>query len=263
LAAEGAWRLAGTLRTRWNTSWAGAGFIHNSTAVPATVALRLTLVNQLVDFFTANPTFAVAGIEVTAAKASSLSDTATTARGSANGAEPNLKTKQDQRTTAEAALVKMMRGLTKILSMKLSRTDGRWTQFGLSIPATPSTPSQPQEVAVVAQPGHTIVATCAPTPLATRYRWRIKVLGVDAEFRLGPSTTAPLAEIKSVEAGPDRGHLRAGRKWRIAGGGERNRARRPATRAVSGGSGGSLGGGRSRRVDQWVEWEWCDLSQWT
>lgn len=47
--------LASRFGTRWNTSWAQAGFIDHTTAVPAKTAARVSLGLRLVDFFTKNP----------------------------------------------------------------------------------------------------------------------------------------------------------------------------------------------------------------
>ena len=42
---------------------------------------------------------------------------------------------------------------------------------------------------------------CDPVPLAARYRWRIKVAGVDEAFPLSASTTAPQATNPQGAAG--------------------------------------------------------------
>ena len=46
-----------------------------------------------------------------------------------------------------------------------------------------------------------LVASCDAVPLATRYRWRIKVAGTDEDFRLAASTKSPLAQLDKVRPG--------------------------------------------------------------
>src|SRR5439155_9059004 len=64
--------LAGRFGVRWSTMWAQAGFINNKAAVPSRLAERLTLGQQLVSFFTANPSYEVPDMEVTAAQGTAL-----------------------------------------------------------------------------------------------------------------------------------------------------------------------------------------------
>lgn len=42
--------LANRFGTRWNTQWAQAGFINNTTGIPTRIASRVTLAQRLVDF---------------------------------------------------------------------------------------------------------------------------------------------------------------------------------------------------------------------
>ena len=46
-----------------------------------------------------------------------------------------------------------------------------------------------------------LLASCDAVPLASRYRWRIKVVGVDADYRLAASTKSPLAQLGKVLPG--------------------------------------------------------------
>lgn len=64
--------LASRFGTRWNTSWAQAGFIDATTAIPATTPARITLAQRLVNFFTKNPSYEVASMGLTAAAGTAL-----------------------------------------------------------------------------------------------------------------------------------------------------------------------------------------------
>src|SRR5712691_7372963 len=69
--------LAGRLGKRWSAAWAEAGFVAPTTAVPDTVEGRIALGLALVNYFTNNPSYEVPNMEVTAKKATTLTDAAT------------------------------------------------------------------------------------------------------------------------------------------------------------------------------------------
>ena len=71
----------------------------------------------------------------------------------------------------------------------------------MQIPASITTPGQP--VNLTAHPDDTaaIIVQCDAVPLATRYRWRMLVVGVETAYRLAASTTGPLGSISGVEPG--------------------------------------------------------------
>lgn len=193
--------LAARLGNRWSAEWAAAGFINNSTAVPRRMGDRLGLVSRLVTYFGANPGYQVPALDVTQAKAAALFSDVVTKTTARNGANEASRAALAGREEAQSALVGLMRGVIKILDATLSRTDLRWMSFGLNVPADNTTPGQPQNLAVTVLPTHTLSATCGAVPLATRYRWRAKVVGVDAEFWLAASTKDPMAEITDVLPG--------------------------------------------------------------
>lgn len=68
--------LTGRFGNRWNTQWAQAGFLHPSIAIPANAQEQLALALRLTNFFTANPTYEVASMKVTAAQGKALRDAA-------------------------------------------------------------------------------------------------------------------------------------------------------------------------------------------
>lgn len=189
------------LGNRWSTEWVGTGFVPSSTAVPRTIAGLFGVVAAMGSYLTAHPTYAVPATGVTAVKADELNGQINGARMQWNAAKALAGEKMAARDTALAAMRTMMSGLVGILKMILGPLDPRWLQFGLNEPGADSTPGQPQNFTAMETPELTIMAQCDPTPLATRYRWRMKVVGVDTEFRLAASTPAPLAVISGVEPG--------------------------------------------------------------
>ena len=90
--------------------------------------------------------------------------------------------------------------LIGILKGILSPTDPRWETFGLNIPATPTTPGIPQNV-ILTQSGSNVLAQWDAVALATRYRVRMMIVGVDTKYRLVASGTEPMALISDLLPG--------------------------------------------------------------
>ena len=193
--------LTGHFGARWNTMWAQAGFTNHSTAVPAKSDARIGLAASLGAFFTENPSYEVAGMEVTAAKALALGSAVQAATQTLATAEVTLSTIGQTWDGASAALAQKMRGLIKLLEVTLTRDDPRWLAFGLKMPATNSTPGRPQNLAAHLDGSAAMVVQCDPQPLATRYRWRTRIVGAQTEFELAASTTDPMASIREVSPG--------------------------------------------------------------
>lgn len=194
--------LAGRFGPRWSGLWVQAGFNDHSTAVPRTAADQLALAQTLALFFTAHPTYEVAGMLVTAARATTLRNTALAAEQALAAAEVNASTQWDTRTTSREALVGLVRTVIAVLKRTLEPLDPRWTTFGLNKPGADTTPGQPADLVVTvdAATGN-ILAQCAPEPLAHRYRWRMRVVGAESVYRLVARSVPPLALIAPVSAG--------------------------------------------------------------
>ena len=193
--------LTASFGIRWNTMWAQAGFVSNSTAVPRNANARIVLASRLVAFFTAQPTYQVASLEVTAAKGAVLVDTAQTAKQALAAQEVALG---DVRQTWDGAyrdLTVEMRDLIKLLSVAMEDNDPRWVSFGLKIPAANTTPAQPLNLTAHTDDTGAIVVQCDPVALATRYRWRMMFVGVETNYKLATSSVAPLGTISDVQPG--------------------------------------------------------------
>jgi hypothetical protein len=193
--------LAGRFGNRWSTMWAQAGFINPSTKVPTRIEERLGLALSLATFFTANPSYEVKSMDVTAEKATALRKTALTAQDALATADVDLKTKGEVYDVAFIALTDTMRALIKILTFSLDREDPRWLAFGLQMPATDTTPGQPVNVTAQLDEVGNIIVQCDPVPLATRYRWRMFVVGVETDYRLVARSTEPIGIIVGVQPG--------------------------------------------------------------
>ena len=193
--------LATRFGTRWSTAWAQAGFINHSTGIPQNTQERLGLTLSLVQFFTANPTYEVPSMKLTAAEGTTLRTAALTAQGTLTTAVVDLNTIGDAWTQAYEKLTGVMRELIKNLEGKLAKDDPRWLAFGLNMPAASVAPGQPVQVTAQADESGAIVVRCDPVALATRYRWRTRLVGGQPEYQLAARGTQPLATIADVVAG--------------------------------------------------------------
>ena len=193
--------LATPFGTRWSTAWAQAGFINNSTAIPSKIEERLGLALSLVTFFTKNPGYEVPTMNLTAARGTTLRDAAVAAQTAVTNAGVAMTTLGDAWQAAYEALTGSMRELVKNLEGKLGKFDPRWKAFGLNMPGAKSTPGQPQNVTASLDETGALVLQCDAEALATRYRWRGRIVGVQTEYELLASTAAPLASLREVAAG--------------------------------------------------------------
>ncbi|MGB8170536.1 MAG: hypothetical protein WCF18_23740 [Chthoniobacteraceae bacterium] len=193
--------LATRFGTRCNTQWAQAGFTNNTTAIPTKIEDRLALALALVKFFAANPSYEVASMSLTAAQGTTLRTAALTAQQAVTTAAVALNTLGDNWQMAYDALVAVMRTLIKNLEGKLAKDDPRWLSFGLQMPGSISTPGKPVDLTAHLDETGALVLQCAALPLATRYRWRTMLVGVQTTYQLAASTTEPMASIADVAPG--------------------------------------------------------------
>jgi hypothetical protein len=193
--------LVDKLGRRWTTAWAQAGFVNGSTAVPRRTQEQLSLLLTLSGFFTANPTYQNAALGITAALAITTRDAALAAQSALADAEMLLKDADEARTPARTTLMNTMRTLISNLSRMLEPLDPRWLAFGLNQPGVNTTPGKPQNLTAHADGAGNIVVTCDAEPLATRYRWRALLVGVQTEYYLAASSVDPMGLIKNIQPG--------------------------------------------------------------
>lgn len=193
--------LTGRFGNRWSTEWAQAGFINPSIAIPSNAGDQLGLAVRLVAFFTANPSYEVASMNVTAAQGTSLRTAALTAQQSLAAATVTLNTISGTWQTVYDTLTASMRALIKILGASMGGDDPRWLAFGLNMPATTTTPGKPVNVTAHMDSNGNIVVQCDAVPLATRYRTRMLLVGVQTEYQLAARSVDPVAVISDVVPG--------------------------------------------------------------
>jgi len=69
------------------------------------------------------------------------------------------------------------------------------------MPSAISTPGQAVNLTAVLDDTGAIVVQCDAVPLATRYRWRMLLVGLQQDYKLAASTTGPMGAITGVPAG--------------------------------------------------------------
>lgn len=193
--------LAGRFGVRWSTAWAQAGFNNNSTAIPAKNDDRIALTGRLAAFFTANPTYEVPGMQVTAAQANTLKSAVLTKQAALTSATRTLTGLGQTWDAAFQALTDEAWSLVKILQAILADNDPRWLAFGLQMPITPSTPGKPVNVTAQLSDSGAILVQCDAVATATRYRCRALIVDVETEYRLVASSTEPILAIYGILPG--------------------------------------------------------------
>lgn len=193
--------LAGRFGQRWSTVWAQAGFINNTTALPSRIEDRIALAGRVSAFFSNNPGYEVPSMQVTAAQGALLLSAAVSAQNAVMAAGVAQKTLDAAWTDAFQTLTNAMWSLIKILQATLADADPRWLDFGLQLPGTPSTPGKPLNVTAHSDQTGAIIVACDPVPLATRYRWRMRLLDLQQDYQLVARSAAPLGSIPGVQPG--------------------------------------------------------------
>jgi hypothetical protein len=133
-------RLVNQLGQFWNPAWEATGFPDQSTAVPDNQGKRLSLLDSLASYFTANPARESTDLGATAALCAAAFTQLSDAREALGNAKTNQKTKITLRDGAFRALRNRIRGLIEELGKLIADDDPRWEDFGLTIPANPSAP---------------------------------------------------------------------------------------------------------------------------
>ncbi len=185
----------------WSADWVAAGFADHSTAVPKTVGDQLKLLGLMAAFFADHPNYEDPEVGITEAAASALEASSLGADATFDVRKTAASDKKKDRTAALADLQGGMRMLIGILDQMLAPDDSRWATFGLNMPGADVTPAAPENLTVNFADGPVLLAACDAVPLATRYRWRIRLEDVEEDFRLAASTKSPLAQIDKVLPG--------------------------------------------------------------
>ncbi len=193
--------LVPILGLRWSTAWAQAGFIRATTAIPSTVADRLTLIASLESFFKDNPGYQSPSTGVTAAKATALIATVELTQEAVTDEDMAFDDAGTAWQLAYDPLAASATALIKNLEGKLDSLDPRWLGFGLQMPGASSTPGKPTGLSAHLDEMGNVILQCNALALATRFRWRGFIVGVEVDYRLVASTTEPMASVDNVMPG--------------------------------------------------------------
>ena len=193
--------LVNSFGRRWNTQWAQAGYVNNTTAVPRNAEDRMALCARVTAFFTANPSYEVAALDVTAAEGTSLETTAQTTRQTWSHSTQALNTIGDTWNTADTTLTDDLWSLIKVLQATLDGDDPRWLAFGLQMPDSIQTPGKPVNVTAHTDETGAIIVQCNEVSKATRYRWRTMLVGLQSQYVLAASGTEAMAALTGYAPG--------------------------------------------------------------
>ena len=185
----------------WSVEWVSAGFSDHSTAVPRSVGDQLKLLGLMAAFFADHPNYEDPEVGITEAAATALQANSLGADATFNVRKTAASEQKGGRTTALAELQSGMRMLIGILDQLLGADDPRWETFGLNRPEADVTPAAPENLTVNFADGPVLLTACGAVPLATRYRWRMRLVDLEEDFRLAASTKSPLAQIEKVLPG--------------------------------------------------------------
>lgn len=193
--------FAASFGLTWSTEWASTGFINNSIAIPRQIGDRIGLAQNIVQFLTANPSYEVPSLNVSADFGGDIYAAAVSGQKAVTDAEQARDALELNRQAARTTVVDGMRGLVEESRGKLGPMDARWLAFGLQKPGARVTPAKPTGLNVTLIGSDALQVTCDAMPLATRYRFRMRQMGPGNVFRLIASTVDPLAMIQPVPAG--------------------------------------------------------------
>ncbi len=174
--------LEPVLGSQPSTEWEPVGYPADSLALPSTQAERQALLDDMKDYFTANPARENAPLVITAVRAGILFTALSDGRSNANQGNTTAVEKKVLRDAAVKALRKRMRGLIGELEGLLAEDDARWYAFGLNPPGAPETPEVPEGLVLAAGGAGELVADWSDAPRAGHYRVWKQVVGVDADF---------------------------------------------------------------------------------
>ena len=194
-------RLQLMLGQRWSAAWEPTGFPTRSVAVPDSQDERFTLLDSLKNYFTEVPAHESADMGATAALCATAWTNLSNARQAVANAESAQTTAFANRTAAETALRKRVRGLIEELEKLISDDDPRWEDFGLNIPANPSAPEPVASLTLTPASANRIEVNWPYAVRALRYIIEIFIVGVDTEWRTAVNAKDLTAILKGFTAG--------------------------------------------------------------
>ncbi len=142
-----------------------------------------------------------AALDVTAVRAADVYEALSESRAEINAQLNQCGGLKGTRDAAVEVLGRRLRGLCNELLQRIGRSDPRWRQFGLNIPATQSMPAVPVDVVVNTELPGQLIITCAPSRYATYYRFFTQRLIVDPEPVFAGRAESPLFIVTGLAAG--------------------------------------------------------------
>ncbi len=185
----------------WSVAWTQAGYKNNSLALPDSLPQLVELVGSLETYFTAHPTHANAALSVTAVIAGQRRAALETAITAVNNSKTAQRTTRDERDAAEDALVEKLRASRNELEVVLTPEDPRWLDFIEDVPADEQRPEAVDEVEFdLTTPRH-IKGSWGPPSRSDRFLIRVKVAGVDTDFRHVKTVSEPEFDLNTFATG--------------------------------------------------------------
>lgn len=176
--------LKNYLGNQWSDAWVATGLPDNTVGVPTTQDKRFTALGGLKAYFTTNAGHENVPLNVTAAIATTLHGTLSTARNGVANALSNAKAKAMAFAEATADFKLRFRAAINELEDRktgLGDDDPRWYDFGLNRPADPATPGQPSNVVVSGAGATNVLVIIDGARRANSFNYYKQVMGTDPE----------------------------------------------------------------------------------
>lgn len=193
--------LENFLGRSWNQEWRAVGFDNNSIAIPQGEAGLMTVVERMGIYLSSHTAQQNVALNITAARAVSVYTALCNARTNINAQCHQCEVFKAVRTAAVAQLGRRLRGLCNELLQRMGRSDPRWREFGLNIPAALTVPAVPQNVSLNASTPGQLLVTCAPSAHASYYRFFAQRVIVDPEPVFVGRSDSPLFLITNLAPG--------------------------------------------------------------
>ncbi|MDB6025016.1 MAG: hypothetical protein JWM68_1239 [Verrucomicrobiales bacterium] len=171
-------RLGGEFSEPWKL----VGF-EDSLSLPKTPAETQIALKTIQKYLEAHPTYEVAALNITAARAEELFNQLSAARGAVYNQEMVVGTLLEARDAASEKLRRRFRGFVAEATQLLGPLDQRWKAFGLNLPGAQETPEMVEGLQVVLIGATAAAAKWLAPARAEYYRVWIRVLNVDPEYR--------------------------------------------------------------------------------
>jgi len=184
---------------KYSERWTEAGF-QGSLQIPLPPDKVILLLESMREFLAKNPSFEVAGLEVTALHLKEKHAALLAAQNAVKRGDVRVKTLQGARDDKFKILRKRIRHLVKELAQILDPNDVLWLDFGLKIPGAKQTPPAPENVTVLPITDTSMAVKWERTPRAEYYRVRTKVEGIDTELKWIGSPTDPAFTLEEIPA---------------------------------------------------------------